>query len=283
MSASENTPTGPLQIDLEHILAERVPASRRKWIPKWLVRRLCRLVRQEELNGILRRTFPARGTAFATAALRDLDITVRVRGEENIPAEGRLIFASNHPLGGLDGIALISVLGQRYGDDAIRFPVNDLLMNVEPLRGIFLPVNKFGRQGREAARRLSELYASDKQVLYFPAGLVSRLGKGGRIADLEWQKTFISKALETDRDIVPVYFEGLNSRRFYRAARLRRRLKIGFNFEQILLPSELVKAQGSTFTITFGKPVSCRSLRESGKTPKQLAAEVRELVYNLAK
>lgn len=272
---------GPLQIDLERIIADRVPESRRRWIPRWLVRRLCRLVCQDELNGILRRTYPARGTAFATAALRDLDITIKVVGEENIPASGRFIFASNHPLGGLDGIALISVLGRRYGDAGIRFPVNDLLMNVEPLRGIFLPVNKFGRQGRDAARCLNELYASDRQVLYFPAGLVSRLGEGGRIADLEWQKTFISKAIDNKRDIIPVYFEGLNSRRFYRTARWRRRLKIGFNFEQILLPSELVKAKGSRFTIVFGKPIEWSRLAESGESPRLLAAEVREIVYKL--
>lgn len=277
------TPTdGPLQINLARIIRERVPRSKRRWIPAWLVRRLEKLVCQEELNGILARTWPARGVEFAQAALKDLDITVETRGLENIPADGRFIFASNHPLGGLDGIALIAVLGERYGNDGIRFPVNDLLMNVEPLRDVFLPINKFGRQGREAAKHLQEVYASDKQVLYFPAGLVSRLGKGGRIADLRWQKAFVSKALEHDRDIIPVYFQGENSRRFYRTARRRRRLRIGFNFEQILLPSELVKARGSRFTITFGKPVSCADMRDSGKMPAHLAEDIRNLVYKLS-
>ena len=275
------SPDGPLQIDLSRILRERVPRSKRRWIPAWLVRRLERLVCQEELNGILARTWPTRGVKFAQAALRDLDITVETRGLENIPAEGRFIFASNHPLGGLDGIALIAVLGERYGDDAIRFPVNDLLMNVEPLRDVFIPINKFGRQGREAARQLQQVYASAAQVLYFPAGLVSRLGKGGVVADLQWQKTFVAKALEHNRDIIPVYFHGENSRRFYRTARWRRRLRIGFNFEQILLPSELVKARGSRFVITFGKPVTSESLRGCGKTPVELASEIRETVYNL--
>lgn len=131
---------GPLQIDLQRIVRERVPAAKRRWIPRALVTWLERLVRQKELNGILQRTYPKVGTAFATAALRDLDITVDVRGQENIPSSGRFIFASNHPLGGLDGIALISVLGARYGDEHLRFPVNDMLMNVRPLRGIFIPI-----------------------------------------------------------------------------------------------------------------------------------------------
>ncbi|MCM1224810.1 MAG: 1-acyl-sn-glycerol-3-phosphate acyltransferase, partial [Lachnospiraceae bacterium] len=170
---------GPLQIDLQRIVEERMPKGKRRWIPRWLVRRVEKLVCQDELNGILQRTYPNTGHAFATAALRDLDITVEVRGMENIPETGRFIFASNHPLGGLDGIALISVLGEKYGDDKLRFPVNDMLMNVRPLRGVFIPINKFGRQGREAARKLAETYASDAQIIFFPAGLVSRLHKGG--------------------------------------------------------------------------------------------------------
>ena len=272
---------GPLQIDLQEILRRRVPPAKRRWIPRWLVRRLERLVRQDELNGILQRTYPNEGTSFASAALKDLNIEVEVRGLENIPQTGRFIFASNHPLGGLDGIALISVLGARYGDDRLRFPVNDMLMNVRPLRGVFIPINKFGRQGREAARQLAETYASDAQMIFFPAGLVSRLHKGGLIKDLEWQKAFVAKALEYDRDIIPVHFSGRNSMKFYRLAKWRKRLGIKFNFEQILLPSELCKSKGSKYVITIGKPLTAASLRESGKTPRQLAADIRDRVYSL--
>lgn len=276
MSAS-----GPLQIDLQKIVNERVPGRVRRWLPRCLVRLMERLIRQRDLNGILARTYPARGVEFASAALRDLDISVETRGLENIPGQGRFIFASNHPLGGLDGIALISVLGRRYGDEGIRFPVNDLLMNVEPLKGIFIPINKFGSQGRSAARGLQEAFASHAQMLYFPAGLVSRLGKGRQIADLQWQKAFVSKALEHDRDIIPVYFSGRNSMLFYRLAKWRRRLGIKFNFEQILLPSELVKARGSRYTITFGKPVTCGEMRASGKTPLCLADQIKKAAYSL--
>lgn len=276
-----DTHSGPLQINLRKIIDDRVPPSKRRFIPSWLISRLERLVRQRELNEILAHTYPARGVDFAKAALKDLEISVQVSGMENIPEQGRFIFASNHPLGGLDGIALIAVLGEKYGNEGIRFPVNDLLMNVEPLRDIFLPVNKFGRQGREGAKRLQEVYASDCQVLYFPAGLVSRLGKEGRIADLEWQKTFVSKALEHGRDIIPVFFSGQNSMHFYRTARWRRRLHIGFNFEQVLLPSELVKARGSRFRVSFGAPVTVEEMLASGKKPRQLAEEIRERAYSL--
>lgn len=274
--------SGLLQIDLQQIINDRVPASRRRWIPRALIRRLARLVRQDELNGILRRTYPARGVEFASAALQDLRITTEVRGLDNIPVSGRCIFASNHPLGGLDGIALISVLGKKYGDDGIRFPVNDLLMNVSPLRDIFIPVNKFGAQGRAGALLLQQAFASSRQILYFPAGLVSRLGKRGKIADLEWHKAFVTKAIEHKRSIVPVHFSGHNSMRFYRLARWRRRLHIPFNIEQVLLPSELIRASGSKFTITFGEPVSFEELKASHWTPAQQAARIRSLTYSLA-
>lgn len=278
---ANKTAQGPLQIDLQRILHERVPAKIRRRIPRFVVRRLERLVRQKELNGILQRTYPAVGTAFATAALKDLNIKIEVRGMENIPDRGRFIFASNHPLGGLDGIALISVLGKKYGDDMLRFPVNDMLMNVRPLRGVFIPINKFGRQGREAARKLAETYQSNAQIIFFPAGLVSRLHKGGEIKDLEWQKTFVAKAMEYDRDIIPVHFSGHNTMKFYRIAKWRKRLHLKFNLEQILLPQELCKAKGSKYVITFGQPVKASQLRASGKSAPKLAADIRERVYAL--
>lgn len=250
-------------------------------MPGCLIHALERLIRQKELNGILERTFPATGTAFARAVLADLSIELDVSGLENIPSSGRFIFASNHPLGGLDGIALIAVLGQKYGDDGFRFPVNDMLMNVRPLRSVFLPINKFGKQGREASQLLNEAYESDMQILMFPAGLVSRKLKRGLIADLQWQKAFVAKALEYKRDIIPVHFIGENSSRFYNTARWRKRLHIGFNFEQILLPSELCKAQGKRFKIVVGTPIPYASLAADTRKPLEIAASIREAVYKL--
>ena len=266
-----------LQIDLYRILCERTGRK----LPRWLVGRLEKLICQEDLNSILRNAYPKRGSAFAKSALKDLHIRVDVEGLENLPLDRRLIFASNHPLGGLDGIALISVLGELYGDGNVHFLVNDMLMNVEPLTDVFLPINKYGAQGREAARRINDCYASDGQMLVFPAGLVSRLQKGGVIKDLDWQKAFVAKAIEYGRDIVPVRFMGENTRRFYRIARLRKRLRIGFNLEQVLLPSEVIRAKGKKFRIIFGQPISVAELKKSGKSAVELAAWIKEKVYEL--
>ncbi|MCH5233340.1 MAG: 1-acyl-sn-glycerol-3-phosphate acyltransferase [Muribaculaceae bacterium] len=270
----------PLEIDLHAILKKRLPTKVKRFVPRFVISWLAKLIRQDEMNEILRVTFPSRGSKFAAGVLQHLDISLEVVGLENIP-DKRLIFASNHPLGGLDGIALIAVLGQKYGDNNIRFLVNDMLMNVEPLKDEFLPVNKFGRQGREASLKITEALASDMEILQFPAGLCSRKNKNGEIADLKWQKSFAAKAVEHQRDIVPVYFEGKNSPKFYNLARWRKKLGIKFNIEQILLPSEVCKARGKRFKIIFGNPISWETLRKSGKSYPELAEDIRSVVYSL--
>jgi len=269
-----------MEIDLHRIIRERVPRRISRWIPGFMITALERLVRQDELNAMLRVAAPAEGSEFSRRILDHLGVTVETEGFDRI-GEGRYVFASNHPLGGLDGIALIALLGGRYGDDGVRFLVNDLLMNVEPLRGMFLPVNKFGRQGRAASVAIGEAFSSDMQVFQFPAGLVSRLGDDGRVADLEWQKSFLAKAVEYKRDVVPVRFEGENRRRFYRLARLRKKLGIKVNLEQALLPAEVCEARGKRFRIVFGKPIPWQELAADGRSMPQLAAMVRERVYSL--
>ena len=246
-----------LQLDIEGILRKRIPSRKQKFIPRFLYGALSRLIHQDELNEMLRIGYPSQGSEFSRKVLEHLDIEVTVEGAENLPAKDRrVVFASNHPLGGLDGIALIAVLGQRYGDENIRFLVNDLLMNVEPLGTVFLPINKYGSQARAAAEAINAEYASDRQIVIFPAGLVSRLHPGGEVHDLKWQKAFVQKAIENDRDIIPVRFVALNRKRFYRLAKWRKKLGIKVNIEQATLPAELCASRGKRFRIIIGQPVS---------------------------
>ena len=182
-----------LKIDLTGIIRSRVGGFRGKLIPGFVLNALERLIHQDELNEVLEKTYPKEGAEFAAGVYDYFNVTLKPVGMENIPSGGRFIFASNHPLGGLDGIGLIALLGKKYGDEGIRFLVNDMLMNVEPLRPVFLPVNKYGSQGRGAARAINDAYASDRQIIIFPAGLCSRLGDNGEIRDLKWNKSFIAK------------------------------------------------------------------------------------------
>lgn len=271
---STANPGKMLKIDLTGIIRRRL-GQRGRLIPGFLLRSLEKIICQDDLNAMLEAAHPASGSEFSHKILDHLDITVEIQGLDRLPADEPFVFASNHPLGGLDGITLVAVLGERFGDANIRVLVNDLLLNVEPLRDVFLPVNKFGAQGREAARMLQEAFQAGKHIVMFPAGLVSRLHPDGTIRDLEWQKTFVSQALRHGRRIVPIRFEALNSMHFYRTALWRKRLRIPFNLEQILLPSELVRSRGRHFRLTFLPPVDPAMLKASGKDPVRIAAQIR--------
>lgn len=270
-----------IKIDLTAILERRL-GRRAKWVPRFLLRALERLVHQEELNRLLAAIYPAEGSEFSRRLMEELEVSVSVEGLDRLPEGESFEFVANHPLGGLDGIALVGVLGGRYGDRNLRVLVNDMLMHVTPLASVFLPVNKYGSQGREAARAISEAFASPGQIVMFPAGLVSRRHPDGTIRDLEWQKACVVKALESGRRIVPVYFHGLNTPRFYRIAYWRKRLGIKVNIEQALLPGELCRARGSAFRIIFGAPIDVAPMRAAGVSPAAIAASLRCEVYKLA-
>jgi putative hemolysin len=212
------------------------------------------------------------------ALVREFGVTLELHGEENLPGEGRYIFASNHPLGGLDGICLAAILGERY-DSKIRYLVNDLLMFIPNLQSIFVPINKHGTQNRDAALKLDEVFRSDNQILTFPAGLCSRKTKG-RICDSEWKKSFIQKAVAYRRDVIPVYFEGCNSAFFYRLANLRKRLCIKTNIEMLYLPDEMFGNKNGTFRIYFGTPVPWQTFDGTLKH-HEWAERIKEKVYSL--
>lgn len=266
----------PMHINIQATLRERLP-DKSRYIPRFAVRWLERYVCQDKLNDILDAIGDNEGVEAAAISLRELGITVAARGLERLPATGRYIFASNHPLGGLDGLALIKLLGERYGGE-IRFLVNDLLMAVKPLEPIFLPINKYGRQSRAGAIAIERELRGDRQILTFPAGLCSRK-QGKTIADLEWQKAVVAMAVRARRDVVPIYFDEENSHAFYRNARWRKRLGIKFNAEMLMLPREMVNKQGSTLHLIVGDPVPWTTLDAS--RPVEEAARLRRLVYSL--
>lgn len=266
-----------IQLDLHSILRSRIGGWKGRLIPGFLISHLEKLIRQEDLNHLLRKAYPRRGSEFSEFILQYLDITLVVNGLENITRGESFIFASNHPLGGLDGIALVAILGKFFGDERLGVLVNDMLMNVEPLKDVFLPVNKYGAQGRKAAILLKKALEEGKQIVMFPAGLVSRLGDDGKIRDLVWQKSIVSKALEYDRKVIPVRFEALNSMKFYKFARRRLKSGLKINLEQSLLPSEIFSSRGKTFYISFGLPVNLRPLQDDGLSPANIAEKLRTL------
>lgn len=246
-------------------------------IPRFVYGLVNRLLHIREINEIIRRYGHLKGVPFIEAVLLYFEVKVEHRGEENLPASGQYIFASNHPLGGFDGLMLIKVVSDHMGKSL--FLVRDELTKIPPLKKLFIPINKFGDQ-RRSASLINEAYDSDSQILIFPAGLASRKIKG-KIADLTWQKHFIQKSIEHHRDVVPVYISGKNSWFFYWLANFRKRIGIRMNIEMFLLSDELFKNRGKTFVISFGKPIPW-SRFDRTRSHAEWAGTVKEVVYELA-
>lgn len=269
----------PLHIDVREAVEAKIP-SYAKHIPGFVYRWLERVVRQKELNRVLKENADRRGVDFAEGVLGSFGIKLEVEGLDNISDDGRYIFASNHPLGGLDGMALITILGRKY-DGNVKCIVNDILMLIKPLNGVFLPINKHGGQSRKNMEAVDEAYHGGCQMITFPAGLCSRRGKNGKISDTEWKKSFITKSIESRRNVVPIYFGGTNSGFFYKFAKFRKRIGIKLNIEMVLLPGEMVDGAGSTFRIKIGKPIPYTEF-DNSRSQKEWAQEVKRRVYEMS-
>jgi len=265
-----------LQIDVQKVLESKNP-SLAKTVPSFLINYLKRIIHQDEINELLRMNSHLKDAGFVRATLDYMKTTYRVYGSENIPVTGRYIFVSNHPLGGLDGLVFMNELSKYYTN--IKFPVNDILMNIKNLSGFFLPVNKHGGQTREAIKQLEDIYASDCQVLYFPAGLCSRKKKGV-IKDLVWHKSFITKAVQHKRDVVPAFFSGKNSDFFYNLANIRAFLRIKGNIEMLYLPDEKFSQKGKDISLVFGRAIPWQTF-DSSKSPSEWAEWVKSRSYEL--
>jgi len=266
-----------LKVDVGSVIVSKNPKLL-KIIPKFIIGWIEKLIHQNELNEMLERYGHFKGVDFASASLKHMNVSYTVQGLKNIDTSRRYIIASNHPLGGLDGIILLEIFGRIFNKD-IKLVVNDLLMFLEPLKPAFVPVNKYGRQSVEIANQIHDAYNSNYQILNFPAGLCSRL-IDGKIVDLEWKKNFISQAIKFERDIIPVFFQGRNSRFFYRIANLRKALGIKFNFELILLPHEMFRQKRGKFEIFIGDPISFEKFSHEGNVA-YWTNYVREKVYSL--
>lgn len=266
------------EIDIAAVLREKAPGAAR-WIPRFVVDWLRRTVHEAEINHILRSYWALPPQEFIRACFREWGVTYSARGLEKLDPHGRYLFVSNHPFGGMDGMMLADELIGRFGD--ARVVVNDLLMHLEPLRPLWIPVNKHGSQNLSYARRFDEALFGDLPVLTFPAGLCSRR-IDGRIADPEWKLSFLKKAYASQRQIVPVFVEGRLSNFFYGIDRLRKALGIKFNIEMLWLPDEMFSQKGKHFRIVVGEPVSVADLQRFG-TLREQAEEVRKKTYFLEK
>lgn len=267
-------------IDIEKILRDKM-GKKARYVPRFVISWLKKIIHEDEVNRFLWENRKLEGTEWLTACVQYLDMTLDIVGAENLPDkhDGKLYtFVSNHPLGGQDGVSLGSIIGQHY-DGKFRYLVNDLLLNLPGLKPVSIGINKTGRQSRDFPRMVEAGFNSDNHLLMFPAGLNSRR-INGEIHDLPWKKTFITKSVETHRDVVPIHFSGRNSKRFYRIAKFSDRW-LPFNLAMLFLVDEMYRNVGKTFRITIGEPIPWQTFNKT-KSPMEWAKFVEDRVYGLS-
>ena len=266
------------QIDIGAVIREKAPRAAR-WIPRPVVTWLRRTIHEREINHILANYWTLPPQEFIRAAFREWQVSYSIEGLDRLDPKGRYLFVSNHPFGGMDGMMLADKLIEHFGD--ARVVVNDLLMHLEPLRPLWIPVNKHGSQNAAYARKFDEEFFGERPILTFPAGLCSRT-VNGRVTDPEWKISFLKKAYSSQRKIVPVFVEGRLSNFFYRVYHLRKALGVKFNIEMLWLPDEMFSQKGRHFRIVVGDPITVAELQPCGSLREQVE-EVRKKVYSLEK
>ena len=263
-------------IDLRRLIASKNEKLLR-WMPGFVLRYLERVIHQDEINALLEKAGDIKDAEFSDAAMEEFNITISSSGLENIPKTGPLIIVLNHPLGGMDALALISLLKNHRPD--LRFIVNDILMNLENLSGLFVGINKHGINKKNVREDIEKAFKSEHAICIFPAGLVSRK-INGLVQDLDWKRTFVTYARSLDRTVIPIKIDGQLSPFFYRLSRLRRFFRIKANIEMLYLADELFKQRNKTLTFTVGQAIKMNQF-DTSLTDKEVASEIRKIVHEL--
>lgn len=264
-------------IDIKKVISEKNPGLV-KWMPRFVLSYVKRIVHEDEVNRVMAKHGHLYGLEYVDALIGEFGVEVSVTGEENIPLDRSVIFASNHPLGALDGVVLMHVLGKFRND--LKFLVNDILLNIPNFGDLFVPVNKYGSNGKRGAEIIEETYSGEDAVIVFPAGLVSRKQEFG-IKDLEWKKSFINKAKKYKKDVVPIYVEGKNSEFFYNLASIRKKVGIKANIEMFYLADEMFGQKNKKIVVHIGKPISYKYF-DASKSDLYWAETVKNMVYEIA-
>ena len=264
-------------LDVEKVLGPKLM----KKLPRFAVNFFKRRIHQDEINDCIMHAEHYKGAGFFDEALNYVDITFRIRGEENLDPGKKYLFAGNHPLGGPEALIIGSVFRRIYGD-GFKVPVNHLLANLKPLNEFFVPVRVYGsNRNRDLGEQIADMFKSDYQVLVFPAGMCARK-IDGKVTEMPWKKMFITQSRRYERDVVPIHISGFNSRRFFFFTKLSTFLKLKFNLGMIFLVDELFNKKGHEFVVTFGKPVPYTTFDKT-KTDHQWAAEIKDMVEQLSK
>jgi putative hemolysin len=241
-----------------------------------VVELLRRITCEAQVNDTLGALQGARGLEFVEQALERLQFSYRVAPSdiENLPSEGPVVIVANHPLGALDALCLLHLVGRVRRD--VRILANEVLTQLEPLRELLLPLDVFGGQARSSLRDAYRALSAEQALIVFPAGEVSRIRPQG-VRDGRWSEGFLRFARKAGAPVLPVHIEAQNSAAFYGLSMLSKPLAT------LLLPREIFIARSQRITLTLGAPVPPEALAAPALNERQIAQRMRMHVYRVGR
>jgi putative hemolysin len=265
-------------IDAERILKETYPDFKFGKDNKLAIKALKKLIHEDDFNTVIRKNQHLRGFAFLDKLLQYFKCHYQVSNDSynNIPAEGRLIIVANHPLGTLDGLALVKLIRSVRPD--VRIVANRVLSHMEPLQSIFLPVDVLTdkKNLKDTYKTMLDALENEEAIIIFPAGEVSRITPKG-ILDGVWQTGFIKIAKKARCPILPIHIKAKNSALFYSVSTLYKPLGT------MLLVKEMFNKRNQEIKFKVGSPIPFSAVAESKENNKQLSQRFRRHVLNLGK
>ncbi|WP_027329485.1 GNAT family N-acyltransferase [Marinimicrobium agarilyticum] len=238
---------------------------------------LRKLVHEQAINQFLTDHRGSRGVDFIERIFDYFNFSYSVAHREraNIPAQGRVVIMANHPIGSLDGLALIHLVSQVRTD--VKIIANDLLSAFEPLRDLLLPLdNMTGRAYRQSYKRILEALENEQAVIVFPAGEVSRARPSG-IRDGAWRSGFLHFARKTGAPLLPVFIQAKNSWLFYSASAVFKPLATA------LLAHEMFNKRSAEIRFRVGEPIPARALEAKNLADKALIQRLKKHLYKLGR
>jgi len=238
-------------ISLNKIIENHYPkfSDLSKWRQKLYLAFISKLIHFKEINEFLSKHGDSKGIQFVDNFFEELNFSFKLSNKDlrKIPAEGKLICVANHPIGSLDGLALLKLISEVRED--VKIIANDILYEIENLRELFLPFNLESKKiQRENIKEINAALANEEAVIIFPAAEVSRL-KLYHITDSKWHKGAVHFARKNNSPILPIHISAKNSLFFYIASSINK------YFSRFLLVHELFNKKNKTISIKIGNPI----------------------------
>ncbi|MCG3696117.1 GNAT family N-acyltransferase [Aliarcobacter butzleri] len=266
-------------IDIQKEIEKKFPKIKEKEniLKKSLLKIAKKIVHEDSINQFLSQNSHLKGFDFVDAVLDyfDFDYTVSSNDLQNIPSTGKVIIIANHPLGGLDALCLLKLVGQIRKD--VKILANDFLVGFEALHSLMIPLDNFkDRQSKESIKKIYEALKDEEAIIIFPAGEVSRATPKG-VKDPAWNKGFLNFAKNSNSAILPIFLDAKNSKTFYTISLINK------TFSTLLLSNEMFNKKSKNINIKIGQIIPSENITPKGLNKDFLVNLYKKHLYALKK